>query len=342
MQGGAWGEFNVIERSQWTDREPGPGVPERMGGHVMPSGEMAPLSTSLGAGDGVYVHQFAYPGASDSAVLVHEDAPALFRGLAALVKAAYERAVAEKGTFTIALSGGSLLKALGTLADVDGIDWTKWWVLWADERVVPLDSADSNYRGAKEAFLDRVPIPADQVLTLDPTLAPAQAAMMYEARMRALGAEILPKSPSDPTLPRVDLVLLGIGPDGHVASLFPNHPLTSATEGWVLAITDSPKPPPERITLSLPLINAASEVAIVAAGKSKAEVIQRLLEVQSLPGALPAQLVRPADGKLTVFLDRESAADLRPDSWDVPSAHPRSDVPKPPKAKKKPAKKKAP
>ena len=111
-----------------------------------------------------------------------------------------------------------------------------------------LDSADSNYRGAKEAFLDRVPIPADQVLTLDPALAPAQAAMMYEARMRALGAEILPKSPSDPTLPRVDLVLLGIGPDGHVASLFPNHPLTSATEGWALAITDSPKPPPERIT----------------------------------------------------------------------------------------------
>ncbi|KAK9856858.1 hypothetical protein WJX84_008424 [Apatococcus fuscideae] len=124
--------------------------------------------------------------------------------------------------------------------------------------------------------------------------------------------------------PIFDLVLLGIGPDGHIASLFPNRSQTAARKGWVLPVSDSPKPPSERITLTLPVINAAKEVGIVAFGDGKAEIVQRALEVQALPGALPAQLVRPEEGRLYWLLDAGSAGNLRSGKWEDAKAFPRS------------------
>lgn len=133
----------------------------------------------------------------------------------------------------------------------------------------------------------------------------------------------------------IDLVLLGVGPDGHVASLFPNSAaLADASGAWVLPVANSPKPPPERITLSLPALNASRHVAIVSLGAGKAEVVQRALEVQSLPGALPVQLVRPGAGRLTWVLDSAAAAGLSPGDWAAEGGKksswkfPRSEAPK--------------
>lgn len=113
-----------------------------------------------------------------------------------------------------------------------------------------------------------------------------------------------------------------------MASLFPNRKEASNTTDWVLPVTDSPKPPAERITLSLPVINAARQVVVVAVGAGKAEVVQRALEVQALPGALPVQLVQPTSGKLTWVLDKAAAHDLRVNDWAAGSKKfPRSSNP---------------
>ena len=335
------GLLNEVFRSRWEFREGAPGVPERMGGHLMPSGEVAPTSTSLGQGREVFKHVFQYTeGGSPWGLQVRPAGGAgLQEGLAAEVKRCYDEAVAAKGSFVCALSGGSLVNLLGALAGQEhGMDWGKWHVLWADERLVPLDHADSNYRGAREAFLSLTSIPDAQVHAIDAALPVDQAALLYEAGMRRMGAEVLPPSAAAPSFPAIDLVLLGVGPDGHVASLFPNMPATGEAEKWVVGVQNSPKPPPERISLTLPVLNAARNVCIVAGGKGKAEVVQRAIEVQALPGSLPAQMVRP-EGSLMWLLDEDSAAGLTPDTWNDPKRWPRSEIPKPPKKGKAKAKK---
>jgi 6-phosphogluconolactonase len=212
---------------------------------------------------------------------------------------------------------------LSSIAELKGLDFSKWWIFWADERVVPLDSADSNYRGAQEALLGRVGIPSSQVFALQEGLDAAQAAVNYEGRLLGLPPSVLPRDGQG--MPVFDLVLLGVGPDGHVASLFPNAAATAATSGWVLPVTNSPKPPPSRITLTMPVLNSAAAVAIVALGESKAEVVARALECQALPGALPAQMVRPREGKLRWLLDSMSAQELRLEDWEAGGkAFPRS------------------
>lgn len=112
------------------------------------------------------------------------------------------------------------------------------------------------------------------------------------------------------------MIALGVGPDGHIASLFPNRPELAEASRWVLPVTSSPKPPPERITMTLPVINAAKEVLVIALGDGKAEVVARALEVQALPGALPAQLVRPKGGRARWVLDAGSAAQLKHAEWE--------------------------
>jgi 6-phosphogluconolactonase len=221
----------------------------------------------------------------------------------------------HRHTVTCLPPGGSLINMLSSVAEAKGVDFSKWWVFWVDERNVPHDSPDSNYKGCQEALLGRVGIPAEQVFAIQEGLPVKQAAVNYEGRLLGLPPSVLPRTPD--SLPVFDLILLGIGPDGHVASLFPNRPETAATSGWVLPVSNSPKPPPERITFTMPAINAAKEVVVVAVGDSKAEIVQRVLEVQALPGALPAQMVRPSAGKLKWVLDSFSAQELRLEDWEA-------------------------
>ena len=207
-------------------------------------------------------------------LFVADDIPS---SVATCVASAARKAIAERGSFTIAIAGGSLVKMLGAMADTQTpVSWDKWRVAWVDERCVPHADPESNYGGALAAWLSKVPIPKEQIYPIDDKdggggLAAAQSqADAYEEKLKAVAA--LPRDAAG--LPIFDLLLLGFGPDGHICSLFPGHPLLDdASARWVLPIGDSPKPPPERITLSLAAVNAARAVVLVGSGGSKAEPV---------------------------------------------------------------------
>eukprot|EP01024_Parvocaulis_polyphysoides_P030611 TRINITY_DN2787_c0_g1_i5.p1 TRINITY_DN2787_c0_g1~~TRINITY_DN2787_c0_g1_i5.p1 ORF type:complete len:273 (-),score=37.73 TRINITY_DN2787_c0_g1_i5:287-1105(-) len=268
-------------------------------------------------------HQFTYPESDYSCSVVSYVNPKVAaHGLAQFLVKAQNLAIEQKDSFTVVLSGGSLVNSLSALMEMDGVAWDKWHVFWADERVVPHTSTDSNFRGAMDAFLSHVPIPESQIYVITEGLDAQAAATNYEGKLLGVSDSVLPRNAFN--FPVFDVILLGVGPDGHVCSLFPNRPETSEKTKWVIAVTDSPKPPPERITLTMPVVNSAKEVAIVALGEGKAEIVQRILEVQSLPGALPAQLVRPTEGELTWILDSGSISQLAIEKWDQTKSFPRN------------------
>jgi 6-phosphogluconolactonase len=231
--------------------------------------------------------------------------------VATLVSQAADAAITERGAFVLAIAGGSLVKMLGAMASMSNVNWEKWHVAWVDERVVPHSDPESNYGGALSAWLSKVPIPAAHIYAIDEKAAATSAeaaAAEYERVLRALPSTIL-RLASD-GLPRFDLLLLGFGPDGHICSLFPGHPLlTDASNRWVLPISDSPKPPPQRITLSLPAVNAARKVILVGTGEGKKEVVKASLSPGcSLPCALIAESSQP------LWLLDQPAAALLPDA----------------------------
>ncbi len=218
------------------------------------------------------------------------------------------KAINQQGKFTIALSGGSMPKLLTGLASEPSIDWSAWHVFWADERMVPLDHPDSNFRSAQEHFLGTVTIPPHQIYPLDASLNTTEAAKAYQAKL----AQVF--QPTAGQMPRFDLILLGMGEDGHTASLFPNHPLLNETELWVAPIFDSPKPPPERITLTLPLINKAHQVAFITTGSGKAEALEQVFQTGEVDQVLPVGHIQPTDGELIWFVDTAAAERVSVDS----------------------------
>ena len=220
-------------------------------------------------------------------------------------------AISATGRFTLALSGGSTPRAAYSrlaagdcrLATGDSRlatgdwqlatgDWRLVHILWGDERCVPPDDPRSNYRMAKEALLDRVPIPAQQIHRIRGEDDPEKAAAEYEGELRALlGSEGL------------DLVLLGLGEDGHTASLFPGQAAVHETARWVLAVP-SPDATMWRITLTPAILNAARNVTFVVSGASKAVRLQQVLQGPFTPDVLPAQAIRPLQGRLTWMVDQ--------------------------------------
>ncbi|KAF7731224.1 suppressor of los1-1 [Apophysomyces ossiformis] len=225
-------------------------------------------------------------------------------GLNDFVEKLSRDAIAARGAFTVAVSGGSLPKLLSKeLIHNTNVDFNKWHVFWADERCVPLDHADSNYLEVKKTLFDHVPqLPAQNLHTIHPEYATAKltdkAADDYEQQLKAYFGK----------LPRFDLILLGMGPDGHCCSLFPGHPLLNEKERWAAPIVDSPKPPPERITLTYPVVNNAEVIAFVTAGEGKQEMVQKILEQPQLE--LPCQRVQPTSGRVFWFIDQAAAGKL--------------------------------
>ncbi|KAK7353406.1 hypothetical protein VNO80_18853 [Phaseolus coccineus] len=218
----------------------------------------------------------------------------------------------ERGAFTVCLSGGSLIKYLGKLLEppyVDSLEWSKWQVFWLDERVVPKTHDDSNYKLALDGLLSKVPIPPGNVYAINDTLSAEGAADDYETRLRELVNNSVITSSLTSGFPKFDLMLLGMGPDGHVASLFPGHPLLQENKRWVAFIKDSPKPPPERITFTFPVINASAYAALVVTGKGKADAVHSVLGKSQNPVKLPAGLVS-CEGELKWFLDKDAASKL--------------------------------
>lgn len=245
---------------------------------------------------------------------IHESIDELRTDLADYIAELSEVSIKERGAFAIALSGGSLISLMGKLCEAPykkTIDWGKWYVFWADERVVAKNHIDSNYKLAKDGFLSKVPIVPSHIYSINDSVSAEQAAEDYEFLIRQLVRARIISVSDILDCPKFDLVLLGMGPDGHVASLFPNHPTLNETDDWVTFITDSPKSPPERITFTLPVINSASDVAVVATGGAKAEAVSLAVDdVASDCLSVPARMVGPATGRLVWVLDAAAASKL--------------------------------
>lgn len=209
------------------------------------------------------------------------------------------QAVAARGRFTLALSGGRTPQGLYTLLAQGGagaLPYDRMEVFWSDERVVPPDHPESNYAVAWRAWLSRVPLPAARIHRVPAAVGAQQAAAQYEAELlRVLG---------DP--PRLDLVLLGVGRDGHTASLFPGRPALE-DDRLVVAAT-APEPPRRRVTFTPRAIRLAYRVLVLASGGDKAQAVRRALEEEP-SAAVPASMLRWA--RVCWFLDEAAAAPLR-------------------------------
>jgi len=217
---------------------------------------------------------------------------------AAVAAAAAERVVAAaartKETFTIALAGGSTPTALYRLLVSKPIDWTRVQVFFGDERCVPPGDPASNYRMACEALLDHVAIPAGNVHRIRGEDPPLVAAATYERELRA-------------TTARLDLVLLGMGDNGHTASIFPGLTAVRETERWVVA-EEVAEVGMWRVTLTPVAFNAAAEVLFLVAGREKAAMLHRVLDGPRDPAALPAQAIVPLRGPANWLVDAAAAA----------------------------------
>jgi 6-phosphogluconolactonase len=240
---------------------------------------------------------------------VWPSAPEMALASAQLFAAKVEQAVAKRGVARIAISGGSTPQAtFKLLADPAGpflatVRWDRLQLFWVDERCVPPGNSESNYGVCKELLLSKVPIPEANVFRMQGELDPEQAASRYESTLRNVmkleGAES----------PALDLVVLGMGPDGHTASLFPN---TEALHeiGRLVVANHVPQKDTWRITLTWPVINQAAEVAFEVEGPGKTDILAEVLTGPRDPERLPSQLIRPANGKLLFLLDSDAAAKL--------------------------------
>ncbi|GAB4858592.1 hypothetical protein Ancab_010065 [Ancistrocladus abbreviatus] len=220
--------------------------------------------------------------------------------------------VKERSAFTVVLSGGSLIKSLRKLVEppyMDSIEWSKWHVFWVDERVVPKDHPDSNYKLAYDGFLSKVPILPCNVHAINDSLSAEGAADDYETCLKQLVKNKVIATSESSGFPKFDLMLLGMGPDGHVASLFPGHPLLKENRKWVTFIKDSPKPPPERITFTFPVINSSAYNALVVCGAGKADAVWNALRKGESSNILPVEVVS-AEEEFTWFLVKEAASKL--------------------------------
>ena len=239
-------------------------------------------------------------------VNIFADRDALSAALSAYVAHLAAMATAERGRFYVAFSGGSLMDiispSLGSNPLRDTVNWSGWHVFWVDERWVPWSSPESIYGLARRQFFSRVSIPGEQIHAADVSLSPSETAQSYESTI----AEVF--QPKAGRVPRFDLMLLGVGEDGHTASLFPNHPALNENRRWVVPVVDAPKPPPIRMTMTLPVINNARHVVFVAAGPGKANILSKVLNFRVHQPELPAQLVNPSDGELQWFIDRPAAS----------------------------------
>ena len=189
-------------------------------------------------------------------------------------------------------------------------------VFYADERLVPLDHEDSNHGLCHKELWSKVPIPKEHIHTIDASLIEAAAAEPFDedaleeiadAYEQQLIREFANKDSA--RFPVFDLILLGVGPDGHTCSLFPGHPLLSEESRWVAYIVDSPKPPPKRLTLTFPVLNHGARVAFVASGANKADTLHSVLDKPE--EGLPASRVRPiTPGQVYWFMDDAAASKL--------------------------------
>jgi 6-phosphogluconolactonase len=235
----------------------------------------------------------------------------IFSDIDALSRAALEEllsdlraAIQQRGRGALALSGGHTPERMYALWAANEkyrneTDWNRVHLFWGDERYVPPDDPLSNYRMVREALLSQVPIPAANVHAAPTSLpTPAQAAESYDQELRRFFGS---------AAPAFDVTLLGLGPEGHTASLFPDSPALEEKKRWVVPVQVAAVPP-NRLTFTLPVLNASRNTYFLVAGENKRPILAALrAEPDSRPSAYPAGRLRPADGRVLWFLDQAAA-----------------------------------
>ncbi len=242
-------------------------------------------------------------------VRIYEDFAALSAAAAELFVAVATQCRDAGASFSVALSGGGTpRKTYELLAESpfrEQAPWDRTHIFWGDERCVPANDPRSNQRMAREALLDHVPIPASQVHPIDGGAPSDEAAADYERTLRDFFAD---------RQPGFDLVFLGLGENGHTASLFPHTPVLKETRRWVadLYVADLYRAEQDmrRVTLTAAFLNQAATIAFVVSGANKAPVVREILAGPHDPERLPAQLIKPASGEVLWLLDRDAAGEI--------------------------------
>jgi 6-phosphogluconolactonase len=206
----------------------------------------------------------------------------------------------KRGSFFVALSGGSTPRGMHrTLADRSDLPWDGAQIFWGDERCVSATDPSSNYGAAWEDFLGKIPLRGEQIHPMPAQMKPQQGALRYEGELvRSFGT-------TQGEMPQFDMIFLGLGKDGHTASLFPGQSSLMETKRMVIAVRGG-DPDVNRLTLTFPVLNRARHIVFVVSGKEKAEVVRAVLEEKD--ERLPAGRVRPVAGCVTWLLDRDAAS----------------------------------
>ncbi|MBI5841814.1 MAG: 6-phosphogluconolactonase [Chloroflexi bacterium] len=236
-------------------------------------------------------------------IQIHKNLEALSRAAVEFFAASAAQAISERGRFLVALSGGKTPQSMFQMLPDAPVGWPRVHVFWADERCVPSDDPGSNYGQARRAFLDKVKIPEENVHRVQSDLEPAEASKSYALTLSGFAEPPL-------EFPRFDLVLLGMGDDGHTASLFPGSEVDASTP--TLAVTAQYQDrPANRVTLTPKVFNAARQIIFLVSGESKAETLARVLDDENYqPETLPAQRIHPLGGAVTWMVDEDAASKL--------------------------------
>ncbi len=240
-------------------------------------------------------------------IAIFDDKHTLSKHAAEYIMRIAKESIELRGRFTIALTGGTTpgeaYSLLGSEPIRSQIDWQLVHIFWGDERCVPHTDPESNYYLAQETLFDKVAIPKSQIHPVPADQPDREAASQsYSAEMQStFGTN---------EVPRFDLIHLGMGPEGHTASLFPHQDSLHEEHRLVMPVS-VPKPPPDRLTFTPPLLNAARNVLFLVSGSEKADALHAILEGEYQPDEYPAQIVRPTNGEVVWMLDRAAAQKLQ-------------------------------
>ncbi len=240
-------------------------------------------------------------------IAIFDDKHTLSQNVAEYIMRIVKESIALYGRFTIALTGGTTpgeaYSLLGSEPIKSQIDWQRVHIFWGDERCVPQNNPDSNFYLAQEVLLDKIAIPKSHIHPM-PADQPDRdvASQAYTVEMQhTFGTN---------GIPSFDLIHLGMGPEGHTASLFPHQASLHEIHRLVMPVS-VPKPPPDRLTFTPPLLNAARNVLFLVTGSDKAETLHAVLEGEYQPDEYPAQIVRPTNGEVVWMLDRAVAQKIQ-------------------------------
>ena len=239
-------------------------------------------------------------------IIIKKDPVRLAEAGVEIFSAESRNTLIKRSFFSFAVSGGSTPRLMHQLLAkepyLSSIPWARLHVFWVDERCVPEEDQASNSGTAKRDLFDKVPIPGNHIHPMPGNIPPQEAENGYQKELKAFFQR------GDYNWPVFDLVFLGVGADGHTASLFPGQQSLKATDKWVLAVKGG-DPDVYRLTLTLPVINATRKAVFLVSGKKKAEIVKRIFHGRQ--SELPAQMVRPVSGELIWLLDEGAASLLR-------------------------------